>query len=163
MKLFKKINYQEKAFIYYYYFLISWRLITLQYYSGFCHTLTWISLGYTCIPHPDPPSHLPLHPIPLGQGEGGMFQENSIQEKAFKLKDSIKIWSTQSNIIQHFNTLFLLHALNTFSYWETRIITIISFPLQLRNIYLRANCTILPLWFHKNEKQARLIRILKRG
>ena len=47
-------------------FLISWRLITLQYCSGFCHTLTWISLGYTCIPHPDPTSHLPLHPIPLG-------------------------------------------------------------------------------------------------
>ena len=46
--------------------LISWRLITLQYCSGFCHTLTWISHGYTCIPHPDPPSHLPLHPIPLG-------------------------------------------------------------------------------------------------
>ena len=33
------------------FFLISWRLITLQYCSGFCHTLTWISLGYTCIPH----------------------------------------------------------------------------------------------------------------
>ena len=48
-----------------YFFLISWRLITLQYCSGFCHTLTWISLGYTCIPHPDPPSHLPLHTIPL--------------------------------------------------------------------------------------------------
>ena len=47
-------------------FLISWRLITLQYCSGFCQTLAWISLGYTCIPHPDPPSHLPLHPIPLG-------------------------------------------------------------------------------------------------
>ena len=45
---------------------ISWRLITLQYCSGFCHTLTWISHGVTCIPHPDPPSHLPLHPIPLG-------------------------------------------------------------------------------------------------
>ena len=45
---------------------ISWRLITLQYYSGFCHTLTWISHGVTCIPHPDPLSHLPLHPIPLG-------------------------------------------------------------------------------------------------
>ena len=45
---------------------ISWRLITLQYCSGFCHTLTWISCGFTCIPHPDPPSHLPLHPIPLG-------------------------------------------------------------------------------------------------
>ena len=45
---------------------ISWRLITLQYCSGFCHTLTWISHGFTCIPHLDPPSHLPLHPIPLG-------------------------------------------------------------------------------------------------
>ena len=45
---------------------ISWRLITLQYCSGFCHTLTWISHGFTCFPHPDPPSCLPLHPIPLG-------------------------------------------------------------------------------------------------
>ena len=44
---------------------ISWRLITLQYCSGFCHTLTWISHGFASIPHPDPPSHLPLNPIPL--------------------------------------------------------------------------------------------------
>ena len=49
-----------------YFFFISWRLITLQYCSGFCHTLTWISHGFTCIPHPDPPSHLPLCPLPLG-------------------------------------------------------------------------------------------------
>ena len=40
---------------------ISWRLITLQYCSGFFHTLTWISHGFTCIPYPDPPSHLPLY------------------------------------------------------------------------------------------------------
>ena len=54
-------------FIYIYiFFFISWRLITLQYCSGFCHTLTWISHGYTCISHPNPPSHLPFHPIPLG-------------------------------------------------------------------------------------------------
>ena len=45
---------------------LSWSLIILQYCSGFCHTLTWISLGFTCVPHPDPPSCLPLHPIPLG-------------------------------------------------------------------------------------------------
>ena len=45
---------------------ISWRLITLQYCSGFSHTLTWISHGFICIPHPDPPSHLPLYPLPLG-------------------------------------------------------------------------------------------------
>ena len=44
---------------------ISWRLITLQHCSGFCHTLTWISHGFTCVPHPNPPSHLPPHPIPL--------------------------------------------------------------------------------------------------
>ena len=45
---------------------ISWRLITLQYCSGFCHTLTWISHGSTCVPHAEPPSHFPPHPIPLG-------------------------------------------------------------------------------------------------
>ena len=43
---------------------ISWRLITLQYCSGFCHTLTWISHGFTCVPHPSLP-RLPPHPIPL--------------------------------------------------------------------------------------------------
>ena len=48
---------------------ISWRLITLQYCSGFCHTLTWISHGFTCIAHPDPPSHLPLHPDPSGSSQ----------------------------------------------------------------------------------------------
>ena len=58
-------------FIYFFKFIfsfsfISWRLITLQYCSGFCHTLTWISHGFTCVPHPEPPSCLPLHPIPLG-------------------------------------------------------------------------------------------------
>ena len=44
----------------------NWRLITLQYCGGFFHTLTWISHGCTCVPHPKSPSHLPLHPIPLG-------------------------------------------------------------------------------------------------
>ena len=48
-------------FIFFPFIFISWRLITLQYCSGFCHTLTWISHGFTCIPHPDPPSHLPAH------------------------------------------------------------------------------------------------------
>ena len=34
--------------------------------GGFCHTLKWNSHGFTCVSHPDPPSHLPLHPLPLG-------------------------------------------------------------------------------------------------
>ena len=54
----------------------NWRLITLQYCSGFCLTLTWISHGCTCVPHPEhplppSPSHLsgssqctsPEHPV----------------------------------------------------------------------------------------------------
>ena len=41
--------------------LCNWRLITLQYCSGFCHTFTC-----TCVPHPEPSSHLPSHPIPQG-------------------------------------------------------------------------------------------------
>ena len=45
---------------------IRWRLITLRYCSGFCHTLTLISHEFTCVPHPVPPSHLFPHPIPLG-------------------------------------------------------------------------------------------------
>ena len=44
----------------------NWRPISLQYCSGFCHTLTWISHGCTCVPHPEPPSHLPPYPIPQG-------------------------------------------------------------------------------------------------
>ena len=34
--------------------------------SEFCHTLKWNSDGFTCVPHPDPTSHLPLHLLPLG-------------------------------------------------------------------------------------------------
>ena len=47
---------------------ISFFLIFLNvfYCSGFCHTLKWNSHGFTCVPHPDSPSHLPLHPIPPG-------------------------------------------------------------------------------------------------
>ena len=44
-------------------YLFYWRLITLRYCSGFCHTLIWISHGCTCVPHLDPLSHLPPHPI----------------------------------------------------------------------------------------------------
>ena len=57
------------SFLFFHFFpfiLISWRPITLQYYSAFCHTLAWISHGFTCAPHPDPPYHLPPHLIPLG-------------------------------------------------------------------------------------------------
>ena len=50
----------------FFFFNFNRRLITLQYCSGFCHTLTRISHGCTCVPHPEPPSHLPPHLIPPG-------------------------------------------------------------------------------------------------
>ena len=53
-------------FIFLFFIYFNWRLITLQYCGGFCHTLTWISHGCTCVPHPEPPFHLPPHPIPQG-------------------------------------------------------------------------------------------------
>ena len=52
-----------------FFFLVNyfnWRLVTLQYCGGFCHTLTWISHGCPCVPHPETPSHLPPRPIPQG-------------------------------------------------------------------------------------------------
>ena len=78
--------------IFFSFIFISWRLITLQHCSGFCHTLKWISHGFTCIPHPSPPTHLSLHPIPLGLPSapgpstclmhptwaGDLFQENFV-------------------------------------------------------------------------------------
>ena len=36
----------------------NWRLVTLQYCGGFCHTFTWISHGCTCVPHPDAQHHI---------------------------------------------------------------------------------------------------------
>ena len=59
-----KIVYSGHLLIFFSFIFISWRLITLQYCSGFYHKLTWISHGVTCIPHPDPPPNLPLDPIP---------------------------------------------------------------------------------------------------
>ena len=52
---------------FFFFFYFNWRLITLQYCGSFCHTFTWISQGCTCVPHPEPPSHLPPHPIPVHQ------------------------------------------------------------------------------------------------
>ena len=47
-------------------YLFNWSLVTLQYCSGFCQTSTWISHRCTCVPQPEPPSHLLPHPIPEG-------------------------------------------------------------------------------------------------
>ena len=45
----------------------NWRPITPQYCNGFCRTPTRTSHECTCVPHPEPRSHLPSHPIPQGR------------------------------------------------------------------------------------------------
>ena len=50
-------------FFSFFFIFISWSLITLQYCSDFCHTLTWISHGfsYMCSPsRSPPPTSLPI-------------------------------------------------------------------------------------------------------
>ena len=88
-------------------FLISWRLITLQYCSGFCHTLTWISHGYTCIPHPDLPSHLPLHQSPLGL-RSAPGPSTCFKRTASKLPQLLKINDIFNSFPDH-HSFFLRH------------------------------------------------------
>ena len=45
-------------------FIFTWFYFTMLYW--FCHTLTWIHHGYTCVPKYEPSSHLPPHNISLG-------------------------------------------------------------------------------------------------
>ena len=42
-------------FFFFYFTILYW----------FCHTSTWIRHGCTCVPNPEPPSHLPPDTIPL--------------------------------------------------------------------------------------------------
>ena len=48
------------SILFYFYFFY----FTILYW--FCHTSTWIHHGCTRVPHPEPPSHLLPHTIPLG-------------------------------------------------------------------------------------------------
>ena len=44
----------------YFFFMLYNHFIIFFVCGGFCHTLKWNSHWFTCVPHPDTPSHLPL-------------------------------------------------------------------------------------------------------
>ena len=73
----------------------NWRLITLQYWGGFCHTVTWTSHGCTCVPHPEPPS--PSHP-------SGSSQCTSPEHPVSCIKPGLVVCFTDDNI--HVSMLF---------------------------------------------------------
>ena len=97
----------------------SWRLIILQYCDGFCHTLTWVSHGCTCVPHPEPPAHLPPHPIPLG-----LSQCTSFECPVSCIKLGLVIYFTYGNI--HVSMLFSQIILPSPSPTESKSLFFIS-------------------------------------
>ena len=87
----------SKALIFFFFFsfiFISWRLITLQYCSGFCHTLTWISHGFACVPHPDPP-HTSLSTRSLW-----VFPVHQAPALVSCIQPGLAIWYLGSNLKQ---------------------------------------------------------------
>ena len=57
---------QRKTFFFLFYFVLFIYLFYFTILYWFCHALTWIHHGCTCVPHPEPPFHFPPHPIPQG-------------------------------------------------------------------------------------------------
>ena len=72
---------------------------TLQYCSGFCHTLTQISHGCTCFPHPE----LPLPP-PSPSHPSGSSQCSSPEHPVSCIEPGLAICFTYDNI--HVSLLF---------------------------------------------------------
>ena len=100
-------SWEKRLFIIFFSFFsfifISWGLITLQYCSGFCRKLTWISHGFTCVPHPAAPSYLPLYLIPLGLPSArglNLFQVSLIAQLCPTLCDPMDC-STPSLPVHH--------------------------------------------------------------
>ena len=71
----------------------NWRLITLQYCSGFCRTLTWISHGCIC----DPPSQNTLPP-PSPSHLSGSSQCSGPEHPFSCIEPGLMIYFTYGNI-----------------------------------------------------------------
>ena len=81
---------------FFFFFLINFLFyFTILYW--FSHTLTWIQLEYTCVPHKEPPSHLPPHRIPLGHHSAPSLSTLSVSQ----FSNSVVSDSLQPHELQH--------------------------------------------------------------
>ena len=71
--------------LFFYLFIYFWIIFFFLICSEFCHTLKWNVLEFTCLPHPDPPSHLPLHPLPPGLPRALIESENVVHLLSVRL------------------------------------------------------------------------------
>ena len=83
------------------------RLITILYW--FCHSSIWICHGCTCVPHPEPPSHLLPRIIPLGH-PSAPAPISSIMHRTWT-GNSLHIWyyTCFNAILPNHPTLSLTH------------------------------------------------------
>ena len=88
----------RSIFIYLFIYL-NWKLITLQYCSGFWHILTCISHGCTCVP----PFWIPLPP-PSSSHPSGLFKCTGFECPALCTEIGLVIYFTYGNI--HVSLLF---------------------------------------------------------
>ena len=97
-----KINYLYSYILYIispfyiFYVLINFnqRIITLQYYDGFCHKSTWISHRYTCVP----PSYWTPFPPPSSHYPSGLSQSTDFGYPASWVNLALVICFIYSNV-----------------------------------------------------------------
>ena len=92
----------------------NWRIITLQYCNGFCHTLTWISHGCACVPHPEHPSHFSPQPIPQNHPSAPAL---STLSHAFNLG-----WQSVSHMIIYMFQCYSLKSSHPFLLPQSKIL-----------------------------------------
>ena len=122
-------------------------LITLQYFSGFCHTLTWISHGCTCVLHPEPPSDLPPHPILQGHPSAPTLSNQShlsnldwwsISYMVIYMLQGYSLKSLHPHLLPQSPKLCSLHLCHFF-YLAYRVIVTI-FLNSIWNLYVLIYC-----------------------
>ena len=103
----------------------------------FCHTSTWICHGYTGVPNPEPPSHLPRHTIPLGLRFFHFVA--SISTSFFSITDALISWDFLDALV---NGIVFSISFMIFSFLLYRTIinfhVLILYPPTLLNSFIRS-------------------------